>query len=101
MGGVQWLIIFFIDTSRFKNFVISPIVNGLLDHDALLLLIKDLNACIKSNSIKSIRKTDTNSMAEYKIRLNCELWDNIFDNDHHKDVDILFNSFLNTEFFDR
>jgi hypothetical protein len=35
-------------------------------------------------------------MAEFKIRLSFELWDHIFDNDHHKDVDILFNSFLNT-----
>jgi hypothetical protein len=35
-------------------------------------------------------------MAEFKIRLSYELLDNIFDNDHHKDVDILFNSLLNT-----
>jgi hypothetical protein len=39
----------FIDTSRFKNFVISPIVSGLLDHDGQLLLIMNLNAYIKSN----------------------------------------------------
>jgi len=62
-----------------------------LDHDAQLLLIKDLNECIKSNSIKSIRKTDRNSMAEFKIRLSYVLWDNTFDNDHHKDVGILIN----------
>jgi hypothetical protein len=62
-----------------------------LDHDAQLLLIKDLNACFKSNSIKPKRKTDRNSMAEFKIRLSYELWDNIFDNYHHKDVGILFN----------
>lgn len=61
-----------------------------------MLLIKDLNARIKSNSIKSIRKTDRNSMAEFKIRLSYELQDIIFYNDYHKDVDILFNSFLNT-----
>jgi hypothetical protein len=62
-----------------------------LDQDAQLLLIKDLNAYIKSNSFKSIRKTDRNSMAEFKIRLSYELWDNIFDKDHHKDVEILIN----------
>jgi len=67
-----------------------------LDHDAQLLFINDLNACIKNNSIKSIRKTDRNSTVEFKIRLTYELWDNIFDNDHHKDIDILFNSLLDT-----
>lgn len=32
-----------IDTTRFKNFI-SMIINGLSDHDAHLLLIKDLNS---------------------------------------------------------
>jgi len=35
-------------------------------------------------------------MVEFKQRLSYELWDNIFDNDHQTDVDILFNSLLNT-----
>jgi hypothetical protein len=35
-------------TTIFKNFVISPIINGPLDHNVQLLLIKDLNSYIKN-----------------------------------------------------
>ena len=35
-------------------------------------------------------------MAEFKIRRNYKLWDNVFNNDHHDDVDIWFNPNLNT-----
>jgi hypothetical protein len=34
-------------------------------------------------------------MAEFKIRWRYELWDNVFNNDHHNGADILFNSNLN------
>jgi len=37
-----------IDTTVFNNSVISPIINGPLDHNAQLLLIKDLNSYIKN-----------------------------------------------------
>jgi hypothetical protein len=42
-----------------------------------------------------IRKTGRNLMAEFKFRWRYELWDNVFNNDHHNEVDILFNSNLN------
>jgi hypothetical protein len=34
-------------------------------------------------------------MVEFKIRLSYELWDNVFNADN-KDVDSIFNTFLNT-----
>ena len=44
----------FIDTSAFSNFKIIPIINGLSDNDAQLLIIKDLHMCIGTNYMKTI-----------------------------------------------
>ena len=41
----------FIDTTSFQNVVISSTINGLLNHNAQLLLIKDLNLHIKNSCI--------------------------------------------------
>jgi len=46
----------FIDTFTFSNFKIIPIINGLSDHDAQLLIIKDLHMCIGTNCMKTIRQ---------------------------------------------
>jgi hypothetical protein len=74
-----------------------PILNGLSDHDAQLLLLQDLNSDTKNNcnNITTIRKIDNISMVEFKSRLSYELWDNVFNADN-KDVDSIFNTFLNT-----
>jgi hypothetical protein len=45
---------------------------------------------------KTIRNINKHTMAKFKIKLNYESWDNIFGNDDIKDVDTLFNTFLNT-----
>jgi hypothetical protein len=37
----------FFDTTQFNNFIVFPILNGLSDHDAQLLLLKDLNSDTK------------------------------------------------------
>jgi hypothetical protein len=61
----------FFDTTQF-NFIVFPILNGLSDYDAHLLLLQDLNSDTKinCNSITAIRKIDNSSMVEFKIRLS-------------------------------
>jgi hypothetical protein len=87
----------FLDTTKLANFIISPFLNGLSDHDAQMLeiFINKLN-CNKSNhKVKTIRKINEYSIKEFKDKLSEELWQNTFDNTN-KDVNNMFNSFLNT-----
>jgi hypothetical protein len=75
------------------KYIASPIYNGLSDHDAQLLTIKDINLQTLNHS--SIRNINKYSMEEFKIRPSYEFWDNIFSNNDNMDVDSLFNIFLN------
>jgi hypothetical protein len=71
-------------------------INGLSDHDALLLMINELNLPEQTCPTKTIRNMNKNSVMEFQIKLSCELWDNVFNSDNDDNVDILFNSFLNS-----
>ena len=78
-------------------YIMGSIVNGLWDHDAQMLELHVVNLNSKRNNYKTvtIRNTDFNSTNEFKDKLSSELWQNVFENDN-KDVDSIFNSFLNT-----
>jgi hypothetical protein len=83
----------FIDLCRAGNYTIGPLVNGLPDHDAQIIYINNINLETQNNCFQSIRKFNKNTMNEFMIKLSYETWDNIFVD---KDVDTIFNSFLNT-----
>jgi hypothetical protein len=85
----------FIDTCRFINYTASPLHNGLLDHDAQLLIINYVNLQLQNHCIYTIRNINNYSVEEFKTRLSYESWDSIFGYNGNIDVDILFNSFLN------
>jgi hypothetical protein len=74
---------------------VSPIYNGLSDHDAQLLTIKYINLQTVNHPSYSIRNINKYSMEEFKIRLSYESWDSMFSNSDNMDVDSLFNIFLN------
>ena len=79
---------------QFKNYIITPMINGLSNHDAQLLMINEINLQNQTCHINTIRNINKNSLTEFQINLSYESWDNIFGSDNDKDVDILFNSFL-------
>jgi hypothetical protein len=79
---------------QFKNYIITPMINGLSNHDAQLLTINEINLENQTCHINTIRNINKNSLTEFQINLSYESWDNIFGSDNDKDVDILFNSFL-------
>jgi len=81
----------FIDTYKFINYVASPLHNGLLDHDAQLLIINDVNTQLQNHHIYTIRNINNYSIVEFKTRLSYEFWDSIFDYNGNVDLDILFN----------
>jgi hypothetical protein len=75
------------------DYISSPPVNGLSDHDAQLITINDINFKILNNTPRYIRNNDKHGIADFKIELSLETWDNIFDN---SDANCTYNSFLNT-----
>jgi hypothetical protein len=85
----------FIDNYKFTKYTLCFLYNGLSDHNAQLLKIKDINLQTVNRRSYSIRNIDKYSMEEFKIRLSCESWDSMFSNNDNMDVDSLFNIFLN------
>ena len=73
---------------------VSPIYNGLSDHDAQLLTLKYIDTQIANYSSYYTRNINKYSVEEFKTRLSYESWDNIF-SDNDSDVDSLFNTFTN------
>jgi hypothetical protein len=59
----------FIDNYKFTKYV-SPVYNGLSDHDAQLLTIKDMDLQTVNHHSYSIRNINKYSMEEFKIRLS-------------------------------
>jgi hypothetical protein len=83
----------FINTSKFDDCIISPIVNGLSDHDAQLIMLNDINLKILNNTPHFTRNIDKHGILEFQIKLSLETWDNVFEDN---DVNSTYSSFLNT-----
>jgi hypothetical protein len=67
--------------------------NGLSDHNAQLLIIKNICLQIHKHNISTIRMFSVQSLLNFKMQLSYEMWDDVFSGN---DVDTIFNSFLNT-----
>ena len=83
----------FIDTSKMGNHSISPIINGLSDHDAQLIMLHSYNLKPHSKKYMLIRKINDHTKNNFFTKLSYETWDTVFSTD---DVNIMFNSFLDT-----
>jgi hypothetical protein len=81
----------FIDTSKFPNYVVSPLYTGLSDHDARLITLSNIDIKIQNPKLKIIRRIDTYAILHFWYKLSFEAWDSIFDSN---DVNSVFNSFL-------
>jgi len=85
----------FIDNSKISNYSVFPFLNGLSDHDAQLLIIKDINLQSQSHYVYITININNYSVNKIKINLSYETWDCVFGLNNNPDVDTLFNSFLN------
>jgi hypothetical protein len=90
----------FIDSSQLSNCTVSLFFNGLSDHDAPLLIMKDINLQSQGYYVYITRNINNYSINEFKFNLSHETWDCVlycivFGLNHNPDVDTLFNSFLN------
>jgi hypothetical protein len=81
----------FINTFKFSNFSLNPVINGLSDHDAQILIICNIfeNNC--NNYFYVNRKIDKYSINYFNIKLSYKSWKDIFSENN---VNIIFNSFL-------
>ena len=77
----------FIDTYKLLNYTASPLYNGLSDHDAQLLTIKDAKLQSQNHHFHIIRNINKYMIEEFKTRLSRESWENIFGSNGNKDVD--------------
>jgi exonuclease III len=87
----------FIDITKFENYTILPVFNGLSEHDGQLLSLHQQELYCKSTSPnhKTTRIFNKFSLDEFKFRLCCEIWENVF-NTEDSNIDNMFNTFANT-----
>jgi len=83
----------FIDTSKTGKYSVSPIINGLSDHDAQLITLHSYNSRPSSKKYRLTRNINDHTIHDFLTKLSYETWDTIFSTD---DVNIMFNSFLDT-----
>jgi hypothetical protein len=83
----------FIDITRRDNYSIRPINNGLSDLVAQSLTFNTINIRSYVKQFKLIRNINNHTTEDFKIKLSYETWDLTFSSD---DVNIMFNSFLDT-----
>jgi len=86
------LTIFFTDNSYLNKFDITPLINGLPDHDTQILTIQFAQQHIKHQSMYYKRNINQFTIADFLLKLRHETWDSVFEGN---DVNTIFNSFLN------
>jgi len=82
----------FFDTSCFEEYTVCPLIDDLSDQDGQIVRIK---AIFQTQSDKKyiVRKINKDTISDFLNKLRSESWEGIFNND---DINIMFNSFLNT-----
>jgi hypothetical protein len=71
----------FIDKYKINSYFIIPVVNGLSDHDAQLLLLNNVKIKDSNPRCYAIRHINKVNMDNFKQNLSYELWEEIFLND--------------------
>jgi hypothetical protein len=82
----------FIDTSTIGKYNLYPLINGLSDHDAKLLILNKEQKKEKECHTYIKRKINKYTIADFRLKLSHETWEQLFDGN---DVNKIFNSFLN------
>ena len=70
-----------------------PVINGLSDHDAQIIAVRDISTSIPKQSFSLIIKIDDDTIKNFVYLLSYENWENVF---IEEDVNIIYNNFVNT-----
>jgi hypothetical protein len=84
----------FVDTSTFEKYNLYLLKNGLLDHDAQLLILNKGQKKEKECYTYTKRKINNYTIADFQLKLHYEMWEQVFEGNDVK----IFNSFLNIFF---
>ena len=81
----------FIDRMKFKNILVSPFVNGLLDHDTQIISLDNIKSlALHSFPKKKLRIINDFTLKNFLSSLRKELWLTVYE---AKNVNCMFNFF--------
>jgi len=80
----------FIDTFKFSNFTVYPIVNGLSDHDTQSLILHKILVQNTNTHFHYNQKIDKLAVIDFNTKLSYKSWEDIFT---ENDVNTVFNKF--------
>jgi hypothetical protein len=83
----------FIDISTIGNYELYPLINGLSNHDAQMLILNKGQKKEKECYTYTKRKINKYIIADFQLNLSYEMWEQVFD---ENDVNEISNSLLNT-----
>jgi hypothetical protein len=83
----------FINTFKFNNFSLYPIINGLFGHSTQCIIFRNISEQNCNTYFYFNLKTDKFSIIDFNTKLSYESWENIF---AENNVNTIFNNFLNT-----
>jgi hypothetical protein len=75
------------------KFGLSPMYNGISDHDAQIMLFYDITIIAHNKCAQMFRNIDEHSLLNFNYNLSFELWEDVFD---ENEANIAFQTFLNT-----
>ena len=75
------------------DFSVHPLINGLSDHDGQIITFSNVFYSVPRHMFSISRKINTHTIRNFTLLLIYENWEDVF---LEKDVNILFNNFLNT-----
>ena len=79
-----------------ENYLVSPLINGLSNHDAQVLSLFNIITPDFTNEFYSYRNINKHSLKEFQTTLSYETWEDVFSNNDN-DTNTIFNkNFLNT-----
>jgi hypothetical protein len=83
----------FINTLKFSDFSLFPIINRPPDHNAQRIIICNIFEQNSNTYFCFNRRIDKSSITDFNTKLSYEVWEDIF---AENDVNTIFNNFLNT-----
>jgi hypothetical protein len=83
----------FINTLKFSDFSLFPIINRPSDHDVQRIIIRNIFEQNSNTYFCFNRRINKSSITDFNTKLSYEVWEDIF---AENDVNTIFNNFLNT-----
>jgi hypothetical protein len=76
----------FPDTTRFEEYTVIPLSNGLSDHDAQLLTIRTKVSYTPVKKLKIVRKFNNYMISDFINKRSNESWDMVFNSEGVNDT---------------